>query len=189
MWGFIIATFALLAVLFYQASGASDYRPSPASAQTQAMARAASEDAAAETARSGTRSHTPAAASGQSIDGLTLASARSEPTAANREDLLAPPDSGLFSRVVMPSGDVVTPQAPVPATPVVSASATDLRAVAGNRVNMRAGPGTGYGVLATLSRGERVIVLDDPGQGWVKLRVQDGNRVGWMAASLLSRTD
>ncbi|RBI85778.1 hypothetical protein DRV85_08615 [Rhodosalinus halophilus] len=186
MWGFIIATFVLLAVVFYQASGGADYAPSATSIQAQE--RAPGPEERAEPASSGAVDRVPAAADAPT-SGVPLASARTQPEPPRGFDAREPGDGGLFTRVVMPSGEVAAPQAPTVATPVVSASATDIRAVDAGRVNMRAGPGTGYGVLATLSRGDRVIVLDDPGQGWVKLRVEDGGRVGWMAASLLEPID
>ncbi|WP_176440916.1 SH3 domain-containing protein [Oceanicola sp. 22II-s10i] len=69
--------------------------------------------------------------------------------------------------------------------PVVSATA-DLRVVTGTRVNMRNGPGTRYSVVSRLDQGDEVEVLQDPGDGWVKLRVSDTGRIGWMADFLLA---
>lgn len=186
MWGFIVATFVLLAVIFYQASGGADYAPSATSIQAQERTRAP--EAAAEAEPRSETGEMPGAASGATA-GVTLAEPRAQPDASRSFEAREVEGNGLFTRVVMPSGEVAAPQAPRTATPVVSASATDIRAVEAGRVNMRAGPGTGYGVLTTLSRGARVIVIDDPGQGWVKLRVEDGGRVGWMAASLLEPVD
>jgi uncharacterized protein YgiM (DUF1202 family) len=40
-------------------------------------------------------------------------------------------------------------------------------------------------VLAQVLKGERLIVLQDPGNGWLKVRTEE-NRIGWMAASLIS---
>jgi hypothetical protein len=188
MWGFMIATFVFLAVVFYQASGGADYTPSSSSLQAQVQDRATAPEAAAERVQATTSPRATPAAS-DPMDGVTLAAARSEPEAPRSFEAPAPMGDGLFTQVVMPSGEVTAPQRPSAATPVVSASATDVRAIDASRVNMRAGPGTNYGVLTTLSRGERVIVLDDPGQGWVKLRTEDGGRVGWMSASLLGRVD
>jgi hypothetical protein len=182
MWGFMIATFIFLALVFYQASGGADYQPSASSLQAQERP---GPTAPAEPVRTAAPADAPAAGR-TATAGITLAAARAQQPEPPRDfETPEPANGGLFSTVVMPSGATTAPQAPARASPVVSASATDVRAVGGNRVNMRAGPGTGYGVLTTLSRGDRVIVLDDPGQGWVKLRVQDGGRVGWMAASLL----
>lgn len=69
-------------------------------------------------------------------------------------------------------------------TPVIAA---DLREVTGSRVNVRGGPGTNYGVINSLTRGAEVEVLEDLGNGWVRLRPVDGGPVGWMADFLLTQ--
>lgn len=80
--------------------------------------------------------------------------------------------------------------APVAEPAVQSASgsvtAADIRAVTGNRVNVRGGPGKGYDVVNRMTRGQEVEILSDPGTGWVKLRPLDGGTVGWMADFLLT---
>jgi hypothetical protein len=62
----------------------------------------------------------------------------------------------------------------------------DIRRVTGNVVNMRSGPGTKYGRIAKLRKNDEVIVLRDPGDGWIKLRVVETGRVGWMADWLVT---
>ena len=61
--------------------------------------------------------------------------------------------------------------------------ALERRTVAGSRVNMREGPGTGHGVIGVLSRGETAEVLAIDG-GWARVRSEGGE--GWMALSLLA---
>lgn len=69
---------------------------------------------------------------------------------------------------------------------IVAAAATlDFRKVTGNSVNLRGGPSTSYGVITQLLRGEQVEVLDDAGDGWVKLRALDGEEIGWMSSDFL----
>lgn len=61
----------------------------------------------------------------------------------------------------------------------------DIRNIIGNRVNLRDGPGTGYDVIDTYSRGAEAEVLkvnDD----WAQIRLLETGDVGWMAAWLLS---
>lgn len=65
-------------------------------------------------------------------------------------------------------------------------AATEVRQVTGRSVNVRGGPGTDYSVVDRLVRGDRVEVLQDPGNGWVRLRPVGGGTVGWMADFLLS---
>lgn len=89
----------------------------------------------------------------------------------------------------------VTPVAatarPAVAEPVVAEPAVaepqmaDLRVVVGSRVNLRDGPATSYGVVTQLLQGEFVEVLDETGDGWVRLRAVDGDNEGWMSASFL----
>ena len=63
----------------------------------------------------------------------------------------------------------------------------DRRIVSGSRVNVRGGPGTDFQVVNSLVRGAEVEVLEDPGNGWVRMRPVGGGPVGWMADFLLTR--
>ncbi|MEL7090155.1 MAG: SH3 domain-containing protein [Pseudomonadota bacterium] len=74
-----------------------------------------------------------------------------------------------------------------PARAVTGVTGKEVRQVTGNSVNVRGGPGTEYSVVNRLVRGDEVEVLQDPGNGWVKLRPVGGGPVGWMAAFLLSQ--
>lgn len=64
----------------------------------------------------------------------------------------------------------------------------DLREVTGTRVNMRDGPGTIYPVVARLTIGHNVEVLSDSGTGWLRLRTLPEQQLGWISASLISRS-
>jgi hypothetical protein len=64
--------------------------------------------------------------------------------------------------------------------------AKETRRVTGNVVNMRGGPGTRYDRIAKLRKDDEVVVLQEPGNGWIKLRVVDTGRVGWMADWLVT---
>lgn len=63
---------------------------------------------------------------------------------------------------------------------------SDVRVVSGSLVNLRAGPGTTFEVVAQLSENTRVEILEDAGNGWVNLRPIGGGPVGWMADYLLA---
>lgn len=75
---------------------------------------------------------------------------------------------------------------PQPAIVKPPAPEADLRRVVASRVNLRTGPGTDHNILATLDRGQTVEVLDTNDQGWLRLRTQPGDRVGWIAERLVS---
>ena len=61
----------------------------------------------------------------------------------------------------------------------------DIREVTGGRVNLRRGPGTNFNAVGRLTRGEQVLVLSEE-NGWVKLRVLETGRIGYMADFLVS---
>lgn len=73
--------------------------------------------------------------------------------------------------------------------PVVEEEPVDMRKVTAARVNMRQGPGQNFSVVAKLNSGDEVEILQDPGDGWVKLKVQESGRVGWMADFLLTASN
>lgn len=64
--------------------------------------------------------------------------------------------------------------------------ARDIRTVTGDRVNVRGGPGTDFGVVFKLVQGDSVEVLEDNGDGWVRMRSVSNGNEGWMADWLLN---
>ncbi|MGR3702639.1 MAG: SH3 domain-containing protein [Paracoccaceae bacterium] len=62
----------------------------------------------------------------------------------------------------------------------------DLRHITGTSVNMRTGPGTSFGVLARVTRDTEVEVLETYENGWLRLRVIDSSKVGWVSSKLVS---
>jgi uncharacterized protein YgiM (DUF1202 family) len=71
-------------------------------------------------------------------------------------------------------------------TTFVSTTQADIRKVNGTRVNVRGGPGTSFGVVGKLGKGDAVEVVEDNGAGWVRFRSVDGTASGWMADFLLN---
>lgn len=72
---------------------------------------------------------------------------------------------------------------------VQSATAPQVREiklyVTGSKVNVRGGPSTSYGVIASLKRGEEVVDMGDAGQGWRTIKLANGER-GYMADRFLN---
>ena len=191
MWRFILVTFAMLGWAFYELSGGSDYAPLDGSVQAangsmpETQRPSAAVAATAEENREEAQGVVASSASGADAFEITLAAARE--TAAASEPDPKPWESAsasLFSDPVLPPGV----QARAAALPEPEPAA-DIRTVSAAAVNIRNGPGTSYSVLAKLTFGDRVEVLNDPGQGWVKLRVKETGRVGWMADFLLENAD
>ncbi|MFU8777453.1 MAG: SH3 domain-containing protein [Roseovarius sp.] len=199
MWRFVLVSFAFLGWSFYELSGGADYRPSANSIQARAvldnqrpvarplrvnvieLAQDGTPRQEAEVTRTITSLHDLGLNMGEKVV-LTLASAEggTKPAAIS---------------VSLPTVRLTAPAAP-PDTPEMTqdaadmaetlAPAPDLRRVSGNAVNLRIGPGTGFGRVASLKRGTEVMVLRDPGEGWIKLQVVETGRIGWMAESLLT---
>ena len=90
-----------------------------------------------------------------------------------------------FKTVAAPEPEADLPQAEP--EPAYTPPEPDLREVAGTRVNMRDGPGTNYPVITRLNIGHKVEVLDESGDGWLRLRVLPEQHVGWIASSLISK--
>ncbi len=61
----------------------------------------------------------------------------------------------------------------------------DIREISGTRVNMRDGPGTIYPIIGKATIGQKVEVLSDSGTGWLRLRVMQGQQIGWVSSSLV----
>ncbi|MGR3760759.1 SH3 domain-containing protein [Roseobacteraceae bacterium NS-SX3] len=98
---------------------------------------------------------------------------------------LASATGGLAPALAAAEPEAEIPAA-APAEEAGTEPAADLRYVRGSRVNMRMGPGTAYPVIARVVSGDEVEVFEDSGTGWLRLRVVEKGRVGWIAASLIS---
>lgn len=182
MWRFILITFGFLGFAFYELSGGADYAPREGSRQDLlAKARLFEAQKAA-----------------------ALAEAKPEHIAPAPQTANTAPEAV----VILASATADTPEGPAPAKPapvslsqpiIDTAKAAqltkpasepkpleDIREVTGNVVNMRRGPGTDFQRMGKLRRGDRVEVLRDDGEGWVKLRVIETGRIGFMADFLLT---
>lgn len=180
MYKFIFLTFAFLAWGFYEMSGGKDFEPATKIAQATPIQVSSKSEA-----KPG--ADAPA-------DTAVLPEVARAATPAPAFDIRKPDQAELAAvdpAVLQSFGNPLTgepPQAKV-ITAAVDPAPADLRSVTGNRVNMRNGPGTSYSVVASLPRGAEVEVLSEPGNGWLKLRVTESGRIGWMADFLVSEAD
>ncbi|WP_417250789.1 SH3 domain-containing protein [Celeribacter sp.] len=75
-----------------------------------------------------------------------------------------------------------------PSAEALATETTDdmiLRVVSANRVNVRAGPSTGYGVVGQVLKADIVRVVSNPYSEWVKILVEGDGVEGYMAARFL----
>lgn len=106
------------------------------------------------------------------------------------EDTGVPRNAGSISQsadtpAIIPS--LIAPAAETTQVAVASVGGfDDIRTVSGNRVNVRGGPGTDFGIVNRLVRGDDVEILEDNGNGWVRMRPIGGGAEGWMADFLLT---
>jgi len=186
MWRLILITFGFLGWSFYVLSGGADYQPvQRLLAQNSANVVPAAVTLAA-----------PKPAVQRPVITLDLPRTTSRiiaasPTTNTPTDLpvvlvgLSAPDVPKPSPAAAALLPAVT-SVSVPETAQDAANTPDIRTVRGTRVNLRGGPGTRFGVVSKLLKGTEVEVIRTPGNGWVKLRVSDTGRVGWMAERLVT---
>ncbi|MEQ9695852.1 SH3 domain-containing protein [Shimia sp. SDUM112013] len=209
---FVLLSFVFLGWAFYEASGGSDFAPETPkrfaeNAQRTVPAQAVSDATAAGARVVSTKNSEANIHPTVPIAVATPASAHAEPPQAAVQAVITPqpvqpPPARDGSLVSQPFANAtgaalfsLTDTAPAPDSDRAEMTfsslsdladpAEDLRKVRASRINMRNGPGTRYSVLARLTRGEEVVVLQSPGSGWVKLRVVESGRIGWVAESLL----
>lgn len=178
MKAYIWVTFALLGWAYYEMSGGRDFEPGSnglsvfakieeTALDAEAVARLSLVDMTSVGPVEGTDPPSDRAV----VEAAVLAAVRSTDTAGFAESpvsMIVPADEAEASAETSP--------------------AVDLRAVNGASVNLRTGPGQEHPVLATLARGTTVQVLEDPGDGWVRLQVVPQGRIGWIADFLLDRS-
>ncbi|WP_147110837.1 SH3 domain-containing protein [Tateyamaria sp. syn59] len=202
MWRFIIVTFGFLAFAFYEMSGGADFDPEatrmariemPVAVEPEKLERVV--EAETELQPPLPESVTRVSLNLNSVNDV-LRPQRNVPTtparqlpAAEEPEVADVALSEEEPTVILPSlivdTAVITPvdfNAPRAAEDTVQ----NVREVTARSVNVRGGPGTDFSVVNRLTRGDAVEILQDPGNGWVKLRPVGGGTVGWMADFLLS---
>lgn len=187
---FILLTFGFLGFAFYQMSGGADFEPASARLAAADVIEATPAPQPAAPAAPVT---TAAAASISKIDSSANVTrvALDLTTVAPPAAVETPSEQPVRSKArVIDSSQ--TPQIILPsliATTNTNASDTgtrDVRIVSGKRVNVRGGPSTDFSIVSKLGRGDEVRILEDNGDGWVRMQPLDGGEAGWMADFLLT---
>lgn len=203
---FILLTFGFLGWAFYEMSGGADFEPASlrmarlnpvVESQAVVVAEAEAETVAP---RVVAKTSEPFVDTDPPLDNnvtrvsLNLTSlqevlSETDPTEPTAKSTVQE-GTDVPVNVILSSGDTpaIIPSLISPNDGVVTTSVPangDVRTVSANRVNVRGGPGTDYGVVTKLTRGDAVEILQDNGDGWVKMRTLDGGPEGWMADFLL----
>lgn len=159
MTKFIIGSFLVMGVAFYELSGGADFKPDSRPETDVAAITPSQEDAGAAQADVVARATT-----------IELPSLTPEAAETVEEEVV--------------QASVTT--TPVIAEPEITQPTIDLREVAGKRVNMRSGPSTDYRILDTLPRGTQAEVLNVNADGWAEIKIVETGQVGWMLGRLLT---
>jgi hypothetical protein len=173
----IVITFAFMAFAFYELSGGSDF-VAIADEKRAALAVEQAEEQRLIAETKAERLNTQPEAQ------IVLASATVSTSGTVVQDVEVTPPLVEEEKI-----EAVTEVAAVLETVVEEEHAADMRKVTAARVNMRQGPGQNFSVVAKLNNGDEVEILQDPGDGWVKLKVMDSGRIGWMADFLLTASN
>lgn len=205
---FVLLSFAFMGWAFYEVSGGADFKPEPPArlAHAAASSQVAPEPETAlatgatstisNTSQATTHTTTSNSETTASIQSASLSSTVAFIPKTRRNTLLSlpipTPGTTPFSiapptQATPTTHETLLSQASL-ATPTTDpVRVADIRSVRASRINMRNGPGTRYSVLAKLSRGATVEILQEPGNGWVKVKVVEGGRIGWTSAKLLQK--
>lgn len=181
MWRLIVVSFAFLFLAFYELSGGADFEPVEtvqAAPKLTPMIVEVPQTALPQIPQIGIQTAKVSAKDGAA--NIQLAALTTSGTEAAPAELTVSATQKPVSEVVMPSIAVDAAYTSEPETVV------DMRFITGKSVNMRNGPGTGYSVTGRLVSGQQVQVLQEPGNGWLKLKVLETGHVGWMADWLVS---
>lgn len=194
MWKFIVVTFGVLGLMFYELSGGADFVPEERPRETVAEATPEPEITAEEilamvngdTAEvdipsSDNGNVSLASTSEIELDGVSarLAGPVIGGTATSLSDV------SFASLSVSPDG---SPLSSVEAQldKIVEDVAFDLRAVDASALNVRSGPSTSDSVVGRLEQFEIVSVLEETADGWARIRIEGDGIEGWVAARFLT---
>jgi hypothetical protein len=187
---FILLTFGFLGFAFYQMSGGAEFESASARlAQTQPTEKPAEPTTLKVIAVTETPDPAVTVSSITKIDTTPAAprvAAALPAPIAPAQDAPQPVENVTTARII---DSAETPQIILPSLIASSSTNTvtgDVRTVSGNRVNVRGGPSTNYGIVSKLTRGETVRILEDNGDGWVRMEPVEGGEAGWMADFLLT---
>ncbi len=195
---FILLTFGFLGFALYEMSGGADFEPASARlataetevAATEVVAQAKTEQEAPVQAASIVKISNTPNVTRVALNLTNVSEAAEAATVVTAEPAPEPESAIATTAQIVDSTE--TPQIILPSLIATTNTAdgavlgSDIRSVSGNRVNVRGGPSTSYGVVSKLTRGTEVRILEDNGNGWVRMQPLDGGETGWMADFLLT---
>jgi hypothetical protein len=165
---FIILTFLLMGWGYYELSGGADFVP---------------EQRVVEVASAETAAPAPAAVVPVTPDAVELGGIEIVTRADTPELVSLTVDEGAAE---IPAADITAALEAASPEAVADPVTADLREVAGDRVNLREGPGRDFTAVDQLLSGTIVEVLTTGEGGWVQIEVVSTGQSGWMSADFLN---
>lgn len=187
---FVVLSFLLMGWAYWVLSGGSGFAPEAWPEVAEVATGEAEAPPVVEITRAdASLDDLPLAPAGP--EGTDLATLRAPSPSPEPAEPLAPAEALLAL-----APEMAAPLAPRPETAeapeaanleaAAPVAAPDLRAVTGDAVNLREGPGTDFAVVGRMGRGDRAEVLE-AADGWMRVRSPAGE--GWMAERFLGAAE
>lgn len=202
MWRFVLVSFVFLGWIFYVLSGGAAYKPAENSIQVQGRKSARTAEAETAPARSATESRTIAQVEAM-MAGLQKAEAETERLSATLNAARRDGAGIIEAEASRPKAELLALELPerkveddaaveaaiAAAIGQVGPDPDQLRWVKENVVDLRSGPGLTFDKVAEITKGTEVAVLEDPGHGWLNVRIMDTYQTGWLAEWLVKKPE
>ncbi|SLN28978.1 SH3 domain-containing protein [Pseudooctadecabacter jejudonensis] len=173
---YVWVSFAFMGWAYYEVSGGADFQP----VERDVIVAEAAVEAAPEVTRAAPELLSVSTSNITSVEApeaQVITASVQEPAPVTRAEPVVE-----IAAAPTPAPEPAPEQTPVDVV-------TDIREVAGNRVNMRSGPGTNFDVIVTLNGGTALEVIEIDESGWANVATLDRGVEGWMAERLLTDPD
>ena len=186
MFRLVIPSFIILGVAFYYLSGGKDFTPPEVRKNIENHSVVVTPLPDTDTEPANDRISRVAAAAKQEFDKKVIESSDADLTDPTNKRFQLWSEAALSEEQPIQVASLSDLESFVAVSEhTVEPQGKDLMYVNAKRVNLRNGLGTNHNVLGKLERDTQVELLAEADGSWVKLRVIETNRVGWMSISLL----
>lgn len=196
MWRFVLISFVVMGWSFYELSGGSDYAPAENSIQVQGLPDRTPPRPAAQEPAARNRTLAQVEATMDELDrarteaeelSLTLAAVSTDGPSIIAAEASRPKAELLELQIEERREESATDIDAAVAAAIgdPTADPSRLRWVREPMVDLRTGPGLTFDTVARIAKGTEVAVLEDPGHGWLNVRVTGTYQTGWLAEWLV----
>ena len=204
MWRFVLVSFVALGWSFYVLSGGADYAPVENSIQVQSKIEKPEPEPEEDTRQADLNRQLQTLAQVEAMmDGMEETEAETEELsvtlAATRSDglgVIEAEASRPKAELLQMNIDDRNFETQESIDAAVSAALGDpsfdpsqLRWVKEGMVDLRSGPGLTFDRVAQVTKGTEVAVLEDPGHGWLNVRIVESYETGWLAEWLVTEPE